>query len=449
MNLFSFLLLTSLFCFPAVYAQTPVEETSFQSNELIIFLRQPLNDWPHLVSQHAKYGIIDSTGKVVVPLIYDQISVDFTMREMGLLERIYVSENESFYFFWEEGGESEEEYNKMLQQEIAKFNSPYNLEQAFRTNPFFAAKKENAWGVINAKNETLIPFEYDLIEEIGQNIFLAKKDHLSEILTPDNQKIVAACDTIAVPVSKRTPVPLGSEFAFYAVMVRNNKYGAINLYNLETIQPKYDSLELFYCLYEDLFLCAFDPYKINLNEPLWLFNKNHEYDNIITYKSGNKVGLLDVRCMEELTPAAYDNIRLSGSYRENGQLVQLDDRYTFLTHANTRLHSQLYDSVGALWGSGYYKVFQDGRAGIYNDFGEKVLSLKWEDVDYVFHCYCLSSPYFIVKRNGKFGVVNSRGKKIIAAKYDSIVYNYDDSSGKHILELKREGRLEKIDTGDL
>ena len=451
---FRLLVLIVVFNFSTANCQNPiqstsekVEEMSFQSNEIITFLRKPLNDSLRLVSQHSKYGIIDSTGEIVVPLIYDHISVNFAMREIMLLERIYLSENEFFYFFYENGGDSEEEYNKMLLQEMAKFNSPYNLERAFRTQPFFAAKKEHLWGVINGKNETLIPFEYDLIEEIGQNIFLAKKNHSFEILTPENKRIVESCDTIAVPISNYTPIPLGSEFAFYAIMVRNNKYGAINLYNLETIQPKYDSLEFCYFLYEDLWLCAFDKNEIRLNVILEQFNRNHEYNNVIRYKLGNKVGLLDVRCMEELTPASFDTIRLSGMYRENGQLVQLNDRYTFLTHDNTRLHDKLYDSVGALGGSGYYKVYQNGKAGIYNDFGEKVLPIKWEDIQYVFHCHCPSSPYFIIKLNGKFGVVNSRGKKIIAAHYDSIVYKYENSI--YFLELQREGKLEKIYVEDL
>ncbi len=444
MNLFFFrsLFLIGIFCFSTAHCQTSIE-----SNEIITFLRKPLKDSLRLVSQNSKYGIIDSTGEMVIPPIYDHISVDFKMREITLLERIYLSENEFFYFFWEEGGESEEEYNKMLQQEMAKFNSPYNLEQAFRTKPFFTARKENSWGVINGKNETLIPFEYDLIEEIGQNIFLAKKNHSFEILTPENKRIVESCDTIVIPINEYTPIPFGSEFAFYAIIARNNKYGAINLYNLETIQPKYDSLEFYYYLYEDLWVCAFDHSEIRLNGTLKQFNRNHEYSNVIKYKLGNKVGLLDMRCMEELTPASFDNICLSGSYGENGQLVQLNDRYTFLTYDNTRLHDKLYDSVGALWGSGYYKVYQNGKAGIYNDFGEKVLPLKWEDIQYVFHCHCPSSPYFIIKRNGKFGVVDSRGKKIIATRYDSIVYKYENSN--YFLELQREGKLEKIDPEDL
>ena len=96
MNTFFFrlLLLIEVFYFSAAHCQTSIEsnigkaeEMSFQSNEIITFLRKPLRDSLHLVSQHSNYGMIDSTGEIVVPMIYDQISVNFTIRESLLWER--------------------------------------------------------------------------------------------------------------------------------------------------------------------------------------------------------------------------------------------------------------------------------------------------------------------------------------------------------------------------
>jgi hypothetical protein len=458
MNTFFFrlLLLIEVFYFSAAHCQTSIEsnigkaeEMSFQSNEIIRFLRKPLQDSLHLVSQHSKYGMIDSTGGIVVPMIYDQINVNFTFRELLLWERKYLLENELFYFFWEDGNESVELYNTLLKQEMANPTSPYNLELVFRTKPFFAARKENLWGVINAKNEILIPFEYNLIEEIGQNILLAKQNHSFEILTPDNKKMVESCDTIIVSPITKFHVELGSEFAAYAILIRDNKYGAINLQNLAIAQPKYDSLE--YCsipTIEDEWMCAFNPNDIRQPITHEKFNRTHTYKNVVRYKLNNKVGLLDMRCMEEITLVSFDSIRISNNWRTRGQIVQLDNRYTFLTHNNTRLHDRLYDSVRELTSDDwYYKVYLNGKAGVYNDIGQKVLNLKWEDIQFLFTRYNSPSSYFIVKRNGKFGVVDSREKKIISARYDSITYKYEDS--RHFLELRRKEELEKIYTEDL
>ncbi|MNY44580.1 hypothetical protein D3C86_1796180 [compost metagenome] len=84
---------------------------------------------------------------------------------------------------------------------------------------------------------------------------------------------------------------------------------------------------------------------------------------------------------------------------------------------------------------------------MYNDFGQKVVNLQWEDIQSLFHCSDSSSPYFIVKRNGKFGVVDSRGKKIIATRYDSITFKYENKG--HFLELRQKEELKKIYIEDL
>lgn len=379
------------------------EKVSFKSTEIITFLNKPLRDSLYLVSQNSKYGMIDSTGEIVVPLIYDQINVNFKMRETLLFGSKILPENELFYFFWENGNESEELFNTLLKQEMETPTSPYNLELAFRTEPFFAAKKEHLWGVINAKNEVLIPFEYDLIEEMGQNIFLAKKNNTFEILTPENKSIVASCDKIIFPPKSNLPLELGTELAAYALLIRDNKYGAINLFNLETILPKYDSLEFCAYAYEDECLCVFNP------DGLRLYGKQiRRYHNVVKYQLDNKIGLLDMRCMQEITPASFDSIRIFNNYC----IVSLN-----------------------------------GKTGVYNDLGEIVLNLKWEDIQLVYNCYDYSSPYFIIKRNGKYGIVDARAKKVIAIRYDSITNKYENRGC--FWELQRKGKLEKIEMKDL
>ncbi|MNU57092.1 KWG Leptospira [compost metagenome] len=406
-------------------------------------LKMPFQDSLQLVSQDSKYGIIDSTGGIVVPLIYDQISVNFTIREVFLRDWKYSPENEKFYDFWMnyrmDLGEGLELYDSLLKKEMAIPTSAYNLELAFRTQPFFAAKKEGLWGVINKKNETLIPFEYDFMEEIGQNIFLVKKNNSFEIITSDNKRIVESCDTIIIPLIKIFPMPEGEEFAAYALLIRDNKYGAINLMNRETIQPKYDSLE--YCAsfnIEDYWKCAFDLNDIgHFNYQNDKYKRVHSYDNVIKYKLDNRIGLLDTRNMQEITPASFDNLCIISAFPNSGQIVQLDNWFTFLTHNNSRLHDKLYDSVNVLMG--YYKVYLNSRAGVYNDIGEKVLNLQWDDIE-VFYCY--DTPYFLVKRNGKYGVVDSCEKKIASTRYDRITYKYENK--KSFVELRRKKKLKKV-----
>lgn len=437
------------FCLSNVLSQDSIktsnefsEEISFDSNETIKFLRKPLLNSPRLVSQDSKFGITDSNGRIIVPIVYDHIDVDFSSREGLLLLEIYTSENEIFYFYWEDGNESEELYDQMLKEELKKPNSPLNLETKFRENPFFAAKKENLWGVINSQNEILIPFEYNSIKEIGQDIFLAKKDGNFNLLAPNNDTIIANCDTIVNPFIYG--LPQGSNFAAYALLIRDSQFGAINLFNKQIIYPKYDSLE--YCLWrpEVEWVCAFDPYDICLNCTEGQSKRNHLYHNVVKYKQGNKVGLVYMTCMEELTPATYDFIEITGRVP---QIVQLDGMYTFLTHENTKLHEGRYEKVSSLNIDDFFKVSIDGKIGVYNHLGEQLIKSEWQDVPSMF--YSLSSYQFIVKRKGKLGVIDGNGHFILRNKYDAISLNYDRETHKEFLLLERKGEVKKVLTEDL
>lgn len=420
------------------------EEISYASNETIKFLRKPFRTSPRLVSQDSKFGITDSNGRILVPLIYDQIDVDFSIREELLMLEIYTSENELFYFYWEEGNESKELYDQLYEEEFKKQNSPLNLETKFRENPFFAAKKENLWGVINTMNEVIIPFEYTSIKEMGQDIFLAKKNDKFSVLTPNNDTIIAFCDTIVNPFIYSGYLPFGSNFAAYGLLIRDNKFGAINLFNQQIIYPKYDSLE--YCLWrpEVEWVCAFDPYDICLNCSEGQSKRNHLYNNIVKYKHGNKVGLVDMASMEEIIPATYGFIGITG---RTPQIVQLDSMYTILTHKNTRLHIGRYERVSYLNHTNFFKVSIDGKIGVYNHLGEQLIKNEWQDVLSVF--YNFSSYRYIVKRKGKFGIIDGNGHFIIRNKYDAISLNYDRETHKQFLTLERKGEVKKVLTENL
>lgn len=449
MKLILLLLSLSVFCPCVVLGQNSINELDiekhYDSDELIRFMRKPLNESLRLVSTDAHYGIIDSNGRVIVPTIYDQIKIDFSKRENLLLLEIYTSENEDFYFFWENGFESQELYDQWREQELQKPRSPLNLETKFREAPFFAAQKETKWGVINAHNEILIPFEYNSIEEIGEDLLLVRKDKESSILSPSNEVIVPPCDTIIQSNMNDRHLPFGNRFAVFVQLVKDNRYGAINTFTRKFALPKYDSLEICYSLPEDACPCAFDVRDICLNCNEGQRKRNHFYRNIVRYKSGNKTGLFNMISMEELTPASYDLIRLNGYWK--GQIVQLDSLYTFMIDDNTRLHPDRFDSVSSFIRARFFKVQANGKTGVYSHLGKLILPIKWEDITDA--CYSSNSNYFIVKRRGKYGLVDHQGKFRIRPKYDEITQQVDRTLNKRYLQLKRNGETEEILIRDL
>jgi hypothetical protein len=438
-------------------------EASYQTNKIIAC---PSRHWSvfkdslYLVSRDSKFGIIDSTGSEVVPLIYEEINVDFSIRE-AVFYQIWYS-NEYFNNYWQDGHESEEVYAQLLEIEINNPKSYLNVSKKFRSNPFFPAKKGNQWGVINKSNEIIIPFRYSFIEEIGEDIFLAKKEGKSGIINSENDILMPLiCDSIVtLPLSTygkntlKEPSEL-EEPGNYALIKLDNKYGAINLFTQKIISPKYENLEQCFFLIESGCRCGF------INDSSWfdftpdLGYNTHAYNNVLRYQIGNKLGLINMARMQEVTPPIFDSIQFGNgsSAGRFGSIVYLDGKYTFLTNENVYLHPNLYDEVYQIGASritprryrdpylAFYKVKNDGHWGILKENGEKFISIEWDDIIFLSQMKDTSTYELIVKRKGKYGVINNRQQIIIPIKYDSISREHD--SGYYYL-LHRKGRSKKV-----
>lgn len=449
MNILTFLFLTfsQLCCTPNVYSQPP-----FETNQLITFLQRPVGDSIRLVSKNAKYGIIDSSGQVTVPLIYNEISLNFSIREELLFQKKYL--NELFYFYWEDGNESEELYAQLLAQELNDSTSYLSLSNKFRADPLFAAKKNDTWGVVNKSNDIVVPFIYSYLQEIGQDIYLAKKEGKYGVIdSEDNILIPIICDTILTFFSCPNSTDTDFEIGAYAISQTENKFGAINLFTKKVIPQKYDNIEQCFQIPEYDCSCIFLPdtdWRIYTPERKY---RVHRFQNVLRYRIGNKYGLLNLPKMIEVSPALYDSIGFEypKGWNIDKAIVKLNSKYSILTHENSNLHPILYDSINVLFNryryrydynsTYFYKVDRNGFKGVLDHNGREVLRLEWNNI-MSGHQLSDSLTYeFIVKQNGKFGVVNSNQEVKIAVKYDSVSLKYND--GYYYL-LEKRGRLKTV-----
>jgi hypothetical protein len=93
------------------------------------------------VSIDGKYGFIDKTGEIVIPIVYDEI----------------------------------EEFGDMT-----TYTSEDNL---------FAVKKGENWGFVDINNKTIIPFEYESVIPFSYGITMVKKDERNRLINIHNQTI--------------------------------------------------------------------------------------------------------------------------------------------------------------------------------------------------------------------------------------------------------------------
>lgn len=440
------LLLLLLYLLSASPLSAQSDHTSYDSKKLIHFLKKPLQDSLTVVERNEKFGIIDSSGKVIIPIKYDELATGFgfdpygrnwIIREQQLLQLRFL--NEYFYDYWAMGNESEEEYARLLKKEQGNPNSFLNRSAEFRSNPIFIAKTGNRCGVISQSNETIIPFEYESLQEAGYDLFLGKKEGRHGIINTKKKTIVPFdCDTIILSfIHPRSILDLG----VYALLNTNGEYGIINLFTQQLLLPKYDDLQECRSFPEDFCGCGFssDWKHFRYGSPRRV-PKVHSFNRVLIYRKQQQFGLLHLSSMQEITTELFDSIRF-----ETNKIVSLNGKATFLIEDNTAVHPHFYDAITQLRnysGQAIFIVEREGSVGALDESGNTLLEIKWQEVQQARRFSDARRDQFIVKKKGKAGVVDAQEKNVIPIRYDSITYTPNPS--KRHYTLFRKGKSEIV-----
>jgi hypothetical protein len=107
-----------------------------------------------------KYGIMDTTGRYILPLAYDSVGIVDDVH--GLF---WVKKAGQYQIFDIKGGKPN------LHKTSYDFLSLINFDgsQHFLKEDvnYFFAQRKNKWGVIDADEKTIKPFEYDYVSKVG------------------------------------------------------------------------------------------------------------------------------------------------------------------------------------------------------------------------------------------------------------------------------------------
>jgi hypothetical protein len=424
------------------------KNTSYDDQQLIGFpdpsYNIAFNDSLSLVRKKNKYGIVNAKGKEIVPVIYDEINIDFSIRKIINSQLKII--NEFYYTYWEDGNESETLYAELTAIEKGNPRSYLNLVNAFKSNPLFAAKKDGKYGAINTSNEIIIPFQYDVVKDIGQDVFLVKSNGKFGIITAKNEALVPInCDTIMVyPYFSEAifePHKLGdlAEPGSFAVLKQGSKYGVINLFSTKVILPIYDSLEICFPIPEHECMCGFTL------EALWSLNTwtpsrdVHAFQHLLKFKVAGKLGLLNVVSMQEIVSPLYDRIDFKAD-----NIVSLDGQSVLLLNNKSVFDITSYDTIyprtdypsGMLLGSSkkkwFYAVKKGNKAGLIDDSGAFITKIAWDSIISVVNLKNTNEYAILVKRNGKIGVVDDHNQLIIPLKNQKISLQGEIDSDFHL-----------------
>lgn len=279
-------------------------------------------------------------------------------------------------------------------------------------------KKDGKYGICDIKGlEIIAPNYYDGVsccDIEDDHFYIVEKDGKEGVCDKNGQEIM-------VPNLFDNVTVAGKKNDFYYIVEkdrtekRHGKEGVYDMYGIEVIAPKYESVYLrktgdYYCFEvnsnnkegvcdmhgHEIIQPKYDDVRMRKTE------SGHYYYEI---KQGRKEGVSNIDGHEVIAPKKYTDIIL---------MVATDGRY-------------------------YYKVERKGKEGICDMNGQEIIAPKYDNVSL---CQIDAHRcYFEIERKGEKGACDMNGKTIVKlikceslfySKYTDNVFTYKDASGKYI-----------------
>lgn len=299
----------------------------------------------NIVNRGYLYGLTDSVGIVVLPVIYDQL---------------YKMPNEIFYRC---------SRNKQigLADKSGKIILPCEYEeigQYWKDKNIAIIRRDTMFGVIDSNFKIIIPCTYELIQfDLTGNLIFKKNglyglmDLSTDILIPPLYQQFNGFRQI---MYTKDPNP-------YAMVMRDSLYGYIDRQGKEVIPCKYKHL----------------GYEI--------------HNNRVFYQENNKYGFLDTTGKAVVAPV-YDRVF---DFKIDVTAVQKGEKWAIINDKGKPVTEFIYDMiVGHTWyDQQFVVVYQNNKCGVIDKKGKLVLPIEYEAI-HQFSQATGFKPEFRVTKNG-------------------------------------------------
>jgi hypothetical protein len=389
-----------------------------------------------------KFGVIDKTGKTILPNEYDQIVIDS-------LTALIQTKN----------GGKWGVYNKQAKQLIP---IRYN---AVRVQPdgSIVASLDGKWGVVDKKGSTLIPFQYQYIGDFSFGKARAKNENAVGVI--DNRG-----NWLVEPIFEATRIINDSLCVYFT----NGRSGIINTHRKE-MRLAVDSLGVM----DNGFILARNLGKYGLynQKAKEIIPVQYDYlssfgaDSMITVRIGDKEGLINVKGKLILNPSSmFKELQVMQEERAG---VKIKNKYGFIDKEGRLRIANRYEGItpfsegmagikiNGKWGfidkaeqlrvQPYYDEVQSFRHGVamvrrgnfwgFSDKnGREVVKPQYDTLE------VLSTGRCLITKNGKKGLINESGKELFVPKYDEL---RDLGNGFVILGIRNKYGLYSLNNYDV
>ena len=281
---------------------------------------------------------------------------------------------------------------------------------------YFTVFKDNKWGVINSKGETVIDPSYAeiiIIPDSKKDVFLCTYDvnyetgeFKTKALNSKNKEILNGYEQIEAVTNSDENNNLWYETNVLRVK-KNGKYGLINLDGKEILSAEYDEI------------IALKGIKNSLK----------------TLKQG-KYGIVNDEG-KVIIENKYSDVTTLGNDDKSGFIIKNDEgKYGIVSYSDTPILEAKFDAIDKIYSNDMYVVKEGTTQKLVNKEGNPILQDGYNEIKAILK----NKEGVIIVKDGKYGVIKTTGETLLNAEYDNL-----KEAKEGILIAKKDNKFGIID----
>lgn len=374
-----------------------------------------------ICAENNKYGVIDKTGKVIVPPYYDEVQIPNPSKPVFICMYDYDTEKNQYKI---------KVFNDKSEQILYQYIivEAINLNSGLSAIPYEKSvlkyKDKDKYGLIDFDGKVIVKAKYDEIQSFDYNegLLLVKKNGKFGIVNINGVTVV---DEKYDKIESDAYYEEGSNYrkSGYIVAKKNGdsyKYGFINCKGTKLLDTKYEQIGRINNTdkNDDVYLVVFENGKAGFYQNNKRIIKNDyddigydENNNCLILEKDGKQGLSDMNGNVTID-IKYDNIYISGKYinAQNGSDIEIFD-YT----SKQKINIENVVGINQTSNDKYsIAIMQNEKFRILDNENQELKNQEYDSLEYLY------DNYFSTFKNGKFGIIDENGNKVIDFKYDYI-----------------------------
>lgn len=368
-----------------------------------------------------KYGIYFKNGEIVVPIMYEYSRI-YSLEETQLLNISNSYSRVNKFFFNDDLAPTllNNKYGYIDKKNKVVIPHKYNFAYDFKDGLAIVSKgdviqlnyaeEENknhlTYGIINKKEQVIIPFEFTRFKNLEKCI-VGFKDTLSKVFDNKGNFLYSNSDEGKIKLAK---------------LIFNTKYSYL-IDDWRLLKSKYDVVAEYVLPFGKGFLpvgrkdilkeVLLDSNLIETivfeNEGLVFGRKKNIQTNIFPVMNKKKIGFINGNGTLEI-PYKYDGIDF---INDSMFLILLNKKYGILNKNGIELTPIKYDWISC-FNEGFAFVEINGKCGIIDSTGKEITPFKYDRID---NCF-FSEGFALVKLNNKYAFIDRKGVEVTQFEFD-------------------------------